>query len=195
MQKLFVFPCLISRTRFWLILVFTLLSSLVVNPTIAAEIDTRFRLFLSIDERLGYMENVALYKAQNQIAIEDIERERIVLADATQQAVLHGINPDSIKRFFVAQINAAKAIQYRYRAELLGSAIPSPLIDLQIDIRPALDKLGLEIIELLAELLEQESVLSDDYREVFKGYLNSKFLSDSDKNSLFDAMQDVALAH
>ena len=147
MQKLFVFPCLISRTRFWLILVFTLLSSLVVNPTIAAEIDTRFRLFLSIDERLGYMENVALYKAQNQIAIEDIERERIVLADATQQAVLHGINPDSIKRFFVAQINAAKAIQYRYRAELLGSAIPSPLIDLQIDFTKILEEV-MEIYRL-----------------------------------------------
>ena len=76
-------------------------------------------IFKTINERLSYMEDVALYKAQKGIKIEDLARELVVVETASLSAQKAGLDIESVSEFFQAQISAAKAIQYRYRADLL----------------------------------------------------------------------------
>ena len=78
------------------------------------------RIFSTINERLSYMEDVALFKAQNHLPIEDIQRESVVINKAKVSASEQGLDPEIVKDFFQAQISVAKAIQYRYRADLLS---------------------------------------------------------------------------
>lgn len=148
-------------------------------------------LFQAIDERLGYMEDVALFKARNRISVEDIEREKIVLSDAKKLAASRGLDPNSMERFFITQIGAAKAIQYRYRAELLTRDMPTRSVDLQSDIRPALDSLGSKIVMLFATLLQSRSIMREENRERFMSTLQSRLLADAEKEALFDAMLEV----
>lgn len=157
----------------------------------SAESDLRFELFQAIGERLGYMEDVALFKAQNKIPVEDIEREQLVVSNAKELATSHGLDSDSMERFFLAQINAAKAIQYRYRAELLTSRMPARSVDLQSEIRPALDRLGSNIVMLFATLLQNRSAIGEESRERFMSTLQSRLLADAEREALFDAMLEV----
>jgi len=156
-----------------------------------AESELQLALFQAINERLDYMNDVALFKAQNKIPVEDVEREKIVLSDAKELAASHGLDPDSIERFFIAQINAAKAIQYRYRAELLTRETPTLSIDLQADIRPALDRLGSDIVTLFATVLQNESSIGEESREGFMRTLQNLLLADAERTALFDAMLEV----
>ena len=122
-------------------------------------------LFQAISERLSYMEDVGAYKAQNKIPIEDVEREKIVLSKAKELAAAHGLDHNSMERFFIAQISAAKAIQYRYRAEILTREIPTKPIDLQSDIRPELDRLDSDIVKLFATALQSRLAIAEERRE------------------------------
>jgi chorismate mutase len=137
------------------------------------------------------MEDVALFKARNRISVEDIEREKIVLSDAKKLAASRGLDPNSMERFFITQIGAAKAIQYRYRAELLTRDMPTRSVDLQSDIRPALDSLGSKIVMLFATLLQSRSIMREENRERFMSTLQSRLLADAEKEALFDAMLEV----
>lgn len=160
---------------------------------LGAEADTIDALFSSINERLSYMEEVALYKAQNQIAIEDIPREQIVIANSMEAAGRLGLDPQSLNRFFVSQINAAKAIQYRYRAELLIQPLPQDRIDLQQNIRPALDELGERIVELIASALNEGIGPMQSQRQLFDAAIDHRLLSTEDRQALFSALLEVRL--
>lgn len=76
-------------------------------------------LFSAISARLSYMEDVVIFKINNKQPIEDVEREEFVLKSASESAEKLGLDKRSITGFYAAQISAAKAIQYRYRADLL----------------------------------------------------------------------------
>ena len=47
--------------------------------------------FLLIDERLSHMEDVALHKVENKIAIEDLAREQFVIESAVKSAAELGL--------------------------------------------------------------------------------------------------------
>ena len=137
------------------------------------------------------MEDVGAYKAQNKIPVEDVEREKIVLSKVKELAAAHGLDHNSMERFFIAQISAAKAIQYRYRAELLTRVIPTRPIDLQSDIRPELDRLDSDIVKLFATALQSRSAIAEERRERFMSTLKSRLLVDAEREALFDAMLEV----
>lgn len=104
-------------------------------------------------ERLGYMEAVAIWKWNEGVAVEDLDRETVVLERSVADAVDAGLPQDEIARFFAAQIAAAKAVQFcwidRFRT---GVAEPDPNPpDLVQDVRPALLSLGGQIIAALSE--------------------------------------------
>ena len=167
-----------------------ILSALIFSNTIhgaAAELS----LFQAIAERLSYMEDVGAYKAQNEIPVEDVPREKIVLSNARELAAAHGLDADSMERFFIAQISAAKAIQYRYRTELLTREIPTRPIDLQSDVRPELDRLGSDIVKLFATALQSRPAIIEERRERFMSILQSRLLVDAEREALFDAMLEV----
>lgn len=73
-----------------------------------------------INQRLSYMKDVAGYKANNHLAIEDLSQEDKVLANTVNEAKQLGLDGESVKSFIQAQMDAAKAIQYRYRADWLS---------------------------------------------------------------------------
>ncbi|OZG72876.1 chorismate mutase [Hahella sp. CCB-MM4] len=150
-------------------------------------------LFSTINERLGYMEDVALFKANNHKAIEDIEREKTVIEKASQSAESAGLERESVVAFFTAQIAAAKAIQYRYRADLLSRPEGKTPRDLNTVIRPALIELGNRINQEMAEFLQQGGKLSDHDWQEFEVALNERYLVEADKKALFDALSQVRL--
>ena len=56
-----------------------------LNKAINAHNSDIEELFLLINERLSYMEHVALYKERTNSPTEDIEREAVVLMDAVEK--------------------------------------------------------------------------------------------------------------
>ncbi|ELI0377558.1 gamma subclass chorismate mutase AroQ [Vibrio cholerae] len=145
-------------------------------------------LFTAINLRLSYMEDVALYKAYNNEPIEDTKREAIVINNASISAEKEGLNKESVVDFFSAQISAAKAIQYRYRADLLTTSTDKKPKDLETVIRPELIKLGKDINTKIAQYLREGGSFTKDELEVFKATLKSRYLKESDKELLFDSL-------
>ena len=175
-----------KKTIYLSVILSTLIFSSIIHGAAAEP-----SLFQAISERLSYMEDVGAYKAQNKIPVEDDEREKIVLSKAKELAAAHGLDHNSMERFFIAQISAAKAIQYRYRAELLTRVIPTRPIDLQSDIRPELDRLDSDIVKLFATALQSRSAIAEERRERFMSTLKSRLLVDAEREALFDAMLEV----
>ena len=141
------------------------------------------------------MEEVALYKARNHLPIEDIDREENVLNKATEDATREGIDRESAAQFFEAQIAAAKAIQFRYRAAWLAdhTIIHRVPKDLNEEIRPALLRLGTQITALLGKRLREIGPFTDEDRIAFMAAINIKHLSSADEDRLFAALKELRL--
>lgn len=100
-----------------------------------------------VNERLAYMKDVAGYKAEQHLPIEDLTQEKKVLDQSLSEAESFGLNSETIKPFIVTQMNVAKAIQYRYRADWLSSP--------EINWKPQdLAEVRLKISSLNTELLK-----------------------------------------
>ncbi len=151
----------------------------------------REALFVLINERLSVMEQVALYKYRNKVAVEDLERERQVIENSTLGAARRGLDPESIEAFFAAQIAVAKAIQYRHLADWQSAPNPEQAPDLANRIRPALNELGDRIIDSLALLLQSGERIDEQHRQVFLEAMTVEKVSDSDKTLLFESLAAV----
>lgn len=140
-----------------------------------------------VNQRLGYMKDVAGYKAQNHLPVEDVVQESKVINSSLTEAEGLGLDPESVRPFIIAQMDAAKAMQYRYRADWLS--VP------EIDWQPQpLDAVRQKIAELSSEILQQLALLAVDgpipanERDAFVFQLKQKNLSCADKVRLFDAL-------
>ena len=151
------------------------------------------KVFEKINERLGYMKEVGLYKEKNHQPVEDVRREQLVIAKASDSAAQFGLNSDSTKEFFSAQISAAKAIQYRYRADLLSASVLGSEKDLVKEIRPIILRLGDEINEAIAVYLNEGGSFQDHYFIPFEEALQQSYLNRADKRKLFEALQGIRL--
>ncbi|WP_367989050.1 chorismate mutase [Vibrio sp. NTOU-M3] len=168
----------------------TLLTLLTFNAYSAPTPDA---LFSTINERLSFMEDVALFKANHGKAIEDIKREEVVIENASIAAEKVGLDKQSVVGFFQAQISAAKAIQYRYRADLLTSPETRTPRDLQTVVRPELIKLGKQINHELADFLKQGGKLTTQDNAKFSATIRSPYLTQADKQALFNALTQIQL--
>ena len=105
-----------------------------------------------IDERLALMPDVARYKWNQGLAIEDLPRERQLLEAVRAQAQGRGLSPDRAEAFFAAQIEASKVMQRelfaQWRAAAAGHFDNVP--DLATQIRPHLDALTPRLLDALA---------------------------------------------
>ncbi|NRB36973.1 MAG: gamma subclass chorismate mutase AroQ [Pseudomonadales bacterium] len=173
-------------------MIYRLLTLLLVTFSIntVAEI-TATEVFVSINERLGYMEDVALYKAHNHLAIEDISREVTVINKAKDSARSKGLNPDQLETFFKAQIAVAKAIQYRYRADLLSRPTLPAAKDLQKELRPSLLRLGDKIINQIALYTASHGSFSLVQFSDFDQVITGRYISQKDKQMIFRALQQT----
>lgn len=150
-------------------------------------------IFGLINQRLSYMEDVALYKVNHQKAIEDIEREKTVIAASARSATLVGLDEKSITRFFSSQIAVAKAIQYRHKADLLSVKAHKEPRDLNTHVRPQLIKLGNEINAKIANCLKAGNAFTEQQRVTFNETINLRYVSTADKTNLFEALQKIRL--
>lgn len=108
-----------------------------------------------LNERLSLMRDVAAYKWQHGLSIEDSEREAVVVARAVAEGRNLGLEPDTTRRMFEAQINAAKVVQhYWFERWLAGEDLPlvGQLEDdfLEEQLRPRLLHLGKAILNAAA---------------------------------------------
>lgn len=111
-------------------------------------------------ERLKLMPDVARYKWNNHLPIEDLPREKAILDELVVQATQAGVPEVYARTFFAAQMDAAKKVQQalfdQWREADAGEMPDVP--DLKNDIRPALDAMTPRLLELLGRNL---SVLRD----------------------------------
>ena len=105
----------------------------------------------TIAARLALMKPVAHSKWATGRAIEDTDREKVVIEQAVISGLQYGITADSTTTFFEAQIEAAKAIQ-RYWFNVWQDEPPKGLApDLTATIRPQLLELGDQILSQLSD--------------------------------------------
>jgi chorismate mutase len=168
-----------------------LFSALLSFSTLAAP--NPAALFNTINLRLSYMEDVGLYKANHHLPIEDVAREKVVIDKAIQSAQQAGLDGHSVAAFFKSQITAAKAIQYRYRADLLNQPTQRTPQNLKTVIRPALIQLGKAINTRLKQYLSAGGKLTAQDWPKFQTTIACRYLSTADKKALFDALTNVRL--
>lgn len=166
---------------------------LVISSLQARAEVTSTELFCTINERLSYMQDVALFKAQKHLPIENIEREKLVLDKAKISAQIRGLDPSHIEDFFKAQIAVAKAIQFRYRADLLSEPSVKKPKDLQKEVRPALLSLDDQIIKQIMVYVKANGSIRPTLFAEFDTAINIKYVTTSDKKLLFAALQKVKL--
>ncbi|MEM1156301.1 MAG: gamma subclass chorismate mutase AroQ [Pseudomonadota bacterium] len=167
--------------------------SLVFTVLVHAQ-SAQSELFSAIGERLGYMQDVALYKSMNGLPVYDPVREAVVLQQAVEDAQSAGLDPVTVEAFFQTQIALAKVIQYRYLADLQTQGFDQPPVDLHTDIRPRLITLGAVIIEGIAASLHTSGPITDAQFDVFAAELNLQYVNAQERQVLFDALKEVRLS-
>lgn len=146
-----------------------------------------------INERLSWMKDVAGYKAQHHQAIEDLQQEKKVLESATADADSLGLKGESVRPFIQAQMDAAKAIQYRYRADWLAAPEtdwqPRPLQD----VRTQIGQLSDRILQSVAARLKSGQPLTEQGQEAFMHAVQQKNLHEQDKHRIWETMKGISL--
>ena len=123
---------------------------LIVTPIVGVASD-QDNIEEAIAARLALMKPVAHSKWVADRAIEDADREKVVIEQAVISGLQYGITTDSTTTFFEAQIEAAKAIQ-RYWFSAWQDEPPEGLApDLTATIRPQLLELGDRILSQLSD--------------------------------------------
>ena len=149
-------------------------------------------LFSLIDQRLSFMEDVAVYKAQRNIAIEDRRQEALVLEKAVEAAARSGVDGTAAERFFRTQIDAAKSIQKkvleRFSTEDILAAGPR---DLNEEIRPELISLGESILRSASDHLVRFGPIAEADYPFFQQGLSNVYLDQSQARELFDALRTL----
>lgn len=146
---------------------------------------------LLINQRLSYMKDVAGYKANNHLAIEDLPQEAKVMSSSVLEAEKLGLDGESVKPFVQAQMDAAKAIQYRYRADWLSVPEngwqPEPLDQ----VRSKISVLNTDIFTGITASLTRGDVLTD--KTDFIKVLDQAHLKSGDKERLWYSFKQITL--
>lgn len=149
-------------------------------------------LAASVNQRLSYMKDVAAFKAEKHRPIEDLQQEQKVLAASKQRATQFCLDENSVVPFIQAQMDAAKAVQYRFRADWLATPIhgwqPRPLEE----VRGQLAKLNDVILQQIAQGLQQKTLNALTEKQ-FVQLLTQPNLSAADKSRLYRTLQEVRL--
>lgn len=173
----------VKRLLLWAGLLFS--ATVIATPTQNADVAAL------INQRLSHMKDVAGYKAQHYLAIEDLPQEAKVLANSVAEAEKLGLDGESVKPFIQAQMDAAKAIQYRYRADWLSAPEkdwqPAPLEQVRVKI----SALNSAILTGINQTLSQDGQFTD--RAAFMKTLEQVNLKDNDKQRLWQSLKQIRL--
>src|SRR5215469_5010711 len=125
-----------------------------MNQDFAQDTTERLRPLVETSaRRLVLAREVALAKWDTRSPVEDPAREAEVINAAVKDAVSRGLNPTWASRFFRAQIEANKIVQYYLLAQWYraGTAPAHRPINLDAVIRPELDQLEKKLVEVLVD--------------------------------------------
>jgi len=127
------------------------------------------QLLRLLAKRLTLAKEVAAYKFQNGIPIEDREREAIVLKRSLEAAAQKGLSPESVESFFRLQIEFSKHYQQQWFDVWQQQGYPKGYHppDLAEHIRPQLLRLGTEVVGLLPQL-DPVTLSMDEQRRLAK---------------------------
>lgn len=108
------------------------------------------RLLARMNERLALMPDVARWKRQAKRPVTDPAREAALLAEVADRGAARGFDPAFVRRFFAAQIDAAKEVQQaaldRWKTD--GGGPVGPVRDLAA-LRVRIDRLNAALIDAL----------------------------------------------
>ncbi len=170
-----------------------LLPLILLVPASAAAEGASNQAYQLIDQRLELMQPVAAWKLDRGVAVEDKEREAVVLAKAVEAAGERGIDPEGAAAFFAAQIEAAKEIQFCWleRWDSGAATPPTEVPDLKADIRPQLIQIGADLLTSVQEGLSQKETL---HLAAFQDTVEVDCLSAETRDGLFDALTQLELS-
>ncbi|QKN79800.1 chorismate mutase [Scandinavium goeteborgense] len=161
------------------------------SSTAVATLTQNDKVASLINQRLSYMKDVSGYKANNHLAIEDIHQEIRVLSSSVLKAEKLRLDGESVKPFLQAQMDAAKAIQYRYRADWLsvqeGGWQPASLEQ----VRSKISLLNTKILTDISTQLSKGELFTD--KTNFIKQLSQTHLKDSDKECLWYSLKKITL--
>jgi cyclohexadienyl dehydratase len=139
--------------------------------------------------RLELMPFVGQWKKHHRLPIQDIERERQVLDSTVAEATRLGLDPNGVRELFSLQIEVARAIQQRV---VDSQTTAAPLRDLNSDLRPALDRIGKQL--LVALYLAMPELERKDFQTQYRD-LSHRFdrvpVDDATKRSLVSALANL----
>jgi chorismate mutase len=140
--------------------------------------------------RLAIADQVALSKWDSEAPVEDSAREAQVISAATKLGEAKGLSPSDVSRFFQAQIEANKIVQYALLSDWRrnGHAPEHAPVDLAKVVRPQLDQLQATFIEQLAQTA---SVRSQPTCSVDLAHAIGTFLADHKQAA--DSLHSIAL--
>lgn len=110
------------------------------------------RLYTVVARRLALMPAVARWKWERRLPIEDHARELEVIHGFVQQAHQRGLDQQEAQTIIVAQLEAAKMVQQECFDRWNRSPPPrdSQLLDLGGDLRPHIDRLNRELLDVVS---------------------------------------------
>ncbi|MFV7444578.1 chorismate mutase [Acinetobacter pittii] len=145
-----------------------------------------------VNERLAYMKDVAGYKAEQHLPIEDLTQEKKVLDQSLSEADSFGLNSETVKPFIVTQMNVAKAIQYRYRADWLSSPESNWKPQDLAEVRLKISSLNTELLKNIAyELKKNHNKAPHGCSYMWP--VQHPQLKDTDKKALCVALNKIKL--
>lgn len=147
-------------------------------------------LSCALNERMQVMKEVAVYKAQHHLPIEDLPREQQVMQSMLKNAEQAGLEPRSVEPFVHALMNASKAIQYRYRADWLSAPDNATPVRELADTRQQIQRLDSQLLNAIGQQL-----LAGGFPNAGRAWLASQLtaanLSEGDKNSLLTSLAGI----
>ena len=135
-------------------------------------------------ERLALMPHVARWKHAHDLPIVDAPRERQVLDATVQQAGELGIDAKGARKLFALQIDRAREIQAR------TTAADGPLRDLNSDLRPALDRIGKQLLNAIYLALPTLGLPTPKESE-WRARLTAAGVTQAQADELIDALRSL----
>jgi chorismate mutase len=105
------------------------------------------------ERRLSLAPEIAWYKHSRDLAVYDPARETAVLQTVMAAGQQQGLNPDTVRRFFAAEMEASRRVQWAWiEAWRKKRAAPpqQPVADLGAYLRPQLDSINQRQIRAMA---------------------------------------------
>ena len=163
----------------------------VISPLVEAQ-----SLFSLINQNMSYMKDVAVYKAKENLPIEDKTAEQAVLDRVQAQAKKNGLDSASVAAFWAAQISVANNIQtlYQQQLDLEQDQVHFAQPDMDAEIQTALDSLQQQIIAAFPAFIDRYQSVDKAQRLEFYQAMSTEYLSEADKKQLYDALLKVRLA-